>query len=179
MKAIVVYTSKYGSTEKYAKWIAEALACPAKKLKDVSKQELAACDTLIYGGGVYASGIAGLKKFLAQIAPAPNKRFVLFIVGLTNPAQTGTYLEIAKQNLPPEWKSRFEIFALRGDQFFSKMGGMHKLMMRMPKSMAEKKPEEQRTEEDKQFIENFGKDIVFSSKEQIEPLIRSLQKENL
>jgi len=30
MNTVVVYTSKYGSTEKYAHWIAEALGCNAK-----------------------------------------------------------------------------------------------------------------------------------------------------
>lgn len=52
MKAIVVYTSKYGTTEKYARWIAEGLHCPAKELQDISAQDLTAYDTIIYGGGL-------------------------------------------------------------------------------------------------------------------------------
>lgn len=93
---------------------------------------------------------------------------------MTNPAETKAYNEIAEGNLPGEWKERFEIFYLRGDQLFSKMSRMHKLMMRMPKSMAEKKPEAERTEDDKQFIENFGKDVVFTSRDQVEPIVQRL-----
>lgn len=177
MKALVVYTSKYGTTEKYARWIAEALKCPAKKLQDVSVQELSAYDTIIYGGGLYGGSVSGLKKFLSRLGPAQGKRLVLFMVGMTNPTETGVYDEIAGRNLSAEWKKRFEVFYLRGDQLFSKMNGIHKLMMRMPKAEAEKKPESKRTEDDKQFIENFGSDVVFSNREQIEPILQSLIKE--
>lgn len=178
MKPIVIYTSKYGSTEKYAKWIAETLNCPAKRLQDVSAQEVNACDTIVYGGGLYASGVAGLKKFLSRLDPAQDAKLVLFMVGMTNPAETETYAEIAERNLPLEWRDRFVVFALRGDQLFSKMSAMHKLMMRVPKTAAEKKPESERTEDDRRFIESYGKDSILSSREQVEPILRYLQQES-
>lgn len=174
MKAIVVYSSKYGTTQRYAQWIAEALECPAKKLRDVNAQELNTYDTIIYGGGIYAGSVSGLKKFLPRLGTAQGKRLVLFIVGMTNPSQTGAYDEIANRNLPAEWRERFEVFYLRGDQLFSKMSGMHKLMMRMPKAMIEKKPQAERTEEDHKFLESFGCDTVFSNREQVEPILQKL-----
>ena len=59
-RTIVLYTSKYGAAETYARWIAEALGCRAVPLDKFSKKELQGYDTVIYGGGVQAGGICGL-----------------------------------------------------------------------------------------------------------------------
>lgn len=174
MKAIVVYTSKYGSTEKYARWLGEALSCSAKKLGEVSAQELADYDTIIYGGGIYAGSVAGLKKFLSKLDSPQGKRLVLFMVGITNPAEEKVYADIVERGLSSKWRDHFTTFALRGDQLFTKMSGLHKLMMRIPKAAAEKKPVAERSIDDKRFIEEFGNDIVFASREQLGPLIKSL-----
>jgi len=175
MKTVIIYTSKYGSTEKYANWLAEALKCPAKKLKSVTAQELAVYDTIIYGGGLYAGGVAGFKKFLTYIGGAKDKKLILFMVGSANPSNTKIYADIADRNIPAEWRERFQVFALRGDLLYSKLSLLHKLMMLVPKYMNEKVPEAERTEDMKYFIENFGRDIVFASREQIEPVIECLR----
>ena len=175
MKPIIIYTSKYGSTEKYANWLAEALKCPAKILKSITTQELATYDTIIYGGGLYAGGVAGFKRFLSYIGAAKDKNLILFMVGSTNPADKKTYAEVAERNIPAEWKERFQVFAFHGDQLFSKMSLLHRLMMRVPKFMAKRVPEAERTEDMKLFLENFGRDVVFTSREQIEPIVGYLQ----
>ena len=36
MKTIVVYESRYGSTQKYAKWIGEELNCRIEKIGNIS-----------------------------------------------------------------------------------------------------------------------------------------------
>lgn len=173
MKTIVVYTSKYGSTEKYAQWVAKALNCPAKKLSDVSAGDLAAYDTIIYGGGVYASRVAGFKKFLSKLSGAGEKKLVLFMVGMTNPNRTEFYHKVAEQNIPGQWKGKFQVYSLHGDQMYSRMNGLHKLIMRAPKAAAERKPANERTADDIHLIENFGSDIIYTSKEQIKPILDS------
>lgn len=175
MKVIVLYTSKYGSTETYARWIAEALKCSAKRLQDVQRQELTDYDVILYGGGLYASGIAGLKKFLTLMNDVEDKRLILFMVGMTNPSEASVYTEIAERDLTSEWIGRFETFAFRGNILFSKLSWLHKLMMKVPKSELEKKPMAERTEEDQLFLEMFGKDVIFTDKEQIKPLLNALQ----
>ncbi len=175
MNIVVVYTSKYGSTKKYAHWIAEALGCKVKSLSEISSKDLSIHDVIIYGGGLYAGSIAGFKKFLKKLGTADNKRLALYLVGLTNPEEQDAYTEIADKSIPPEWKNKFKVFSFRGDQQFSRMSALHKLMMRMPKAMAEKKPPEQRTQEDRMFIEDFGKDVFFSNKAFILPLVEYIR----
>ena len=48
---VVVFQSKYGTTEKYARWIAEALRCDLLERKNTKAEDLKAYDTIIYGGG--------------------------------------------------------------------------------------------------------------------------------
>lgn len=175
MNTIVVYCSKYGSTEKYAHWIAEELGCSAKKLSEVQAESLARYDTIVYGGGLYAGTIAGFKKFLSKLGKTNGKKLLLYMVGLTNPEEEDIYLETAEKNIPQQWKGKFQIFAFQGDQQFGKMSALHKLMMRMPKSMAQKKPPEERTAQEQKFIDNFGKDIFFADRAYLAPLVNYIK----
>ena len=46
MKCLVTYASKYGSTKKYAQWIAEELACDIQDSKAVNGTLLAQYDVI-------------------------------------------------------------------------------------------------------------------------------------
>lgn len=174
MKPIVIYTSKYGSTEQYAQWLAESLACPMKKMADISTQELASYDTIIYGGGIYAGNIAGFKKFAAKLETLQDKKVIVFMVGMTNPNEKEFYAEVAANALPAEWQDQVKAFALQGDLLYTKMRWLHKQMMKMMKSAAVKKAVAERTADDQKIIENFGSDILFASRKQLAPLLANL-----
>lgn len=47
----VVYQSHYGTTPKYAEWIAESLEADLLNRKKVSVSDLSQYDMIIYGGG--------------------------------------------------------------------------------------------------------------------------------
>ena len=67
-KRIIVYQSNYGATEKYAQWLSEIIPGDIMKIKGLSIDSLKDYDTIILGGGIYATGIAGisfLKKTLS------------------------------------------------------------------------------------------------------------------
>ena len=60
MKSIVIFSSKTGNTEKYAKWIAEELGTKAVPANKVKVKDLKDHDTIIYGAGIYAERINGI-----------------------------------------------------------------------------------------------------------------------
>ena len=62
MKIIVTYSSKYGMTEKYAKWISHDLSCVMKDIKTVNANIIGNYDVIIHGGGLYAGGLSGLNR---------------------------------------------------------------------------------------------------------------------
>lgn len=176
MKSIVIYKSKYGSSGQYAAWLAEALHCSAEDINNVKVNELLIYDVIVYVGGLYAGSVNGYKKFSENLSSLLGKKLILCMVGNTNPAETEKYNQVFMKNVPEEYRNAVKPFALRGDQLFSKMSVMHRLMMKLPKSMAEKIPVEQRTEDDKQFIENYGKDVYFVNQESINEIVEYIKK---
>ena len=60
MDGVILYQSKYGAAKNYADWLAEETGYPCMETKKADIKEIEKYDTIILGGGIYASGIAGL-----------------------------------------------------------------------------------------------------------------------
>ena len=85
MKCLVTYASKYGSTKKYAQWIAEALSCDLRDSKAVNGTRLAQYDIIIHGGGLYAGGLSGINTIVKNFNTISGKEIILFSCGLADP----------------------------------------------------------------------------------------------
>ena len=85
-KAIVIYTSKRGSTKQYAEWIAEDLGCEALALSDVDFRQLNLYDydCIVYGGWIRGSGIVDFNKFAKHLDADLMKRLIVFGVGFAD-----------------------------------------------------------------------------------------------
>jgi hypothetical protein len=83
MNAIVVYRSKYGSTKKYAEWIAEELGIECRDAKGMKVSELLPYDTIILGGGLYAEVIAGATLITKNFDMLRDKKLIIYTTGLT------------------------------------------------------------------------------------------------
>lgn len=66
-------------------------------------------DVVIYGGGLYASGILGVER----VTKTPCKNLVLFTVGLADSTITD-YSLILDKNLPSEIRKNIKVFHFRG-----------------------------------------------------------------
>ena len=76
---LVTYRSVTGFTQQYAQWIAEALGGACRPLADLSKDDMAAYGTVIFGGRFHAGSVDGLKQAKALAAACqvpPNNRRV-------------------------------------------------------------------------------------------------------
>ncbi len=165
-KFLVAYTSKYGSTFKYAEWIASELNADIMEGKSVKPEILRQYDVVIYGGGLYAGGIAGIKL----VTQNPCKNLIVFTVGLADPVLTD-YSTIINKNFTPELLATTKFFHLRGGIDYKKLGPVHKVMMSMMKGMIQKKPEDERDAEDKEFLSTYNAQVNFENKRTIDPLI--------
>lgn len=55
MKTVVIYKSRYGHTEKYAKWLSEKLNADLLfEASQIKGLDFSRYDNIIYGGGLYA-----------------------------------------------------------------------------------------------------------------------------
>jgi len=169
-KIAVIYKSKYGYTQRYAQWIAEALDATLLEHAAAKQQRLENYDVVVYGGGLYAGGINGVKLVTKQ----PCKQLVLFTVGVAVPADTD-YTEIVHGALTPEQRKQIKVFHLRGGVTYSKLTFIHKMMMAAVKKAAEKKPVAERNSEDTGIIETYGQDIDFCDRAAITPLLEYIR----
>ncbi len=171
---IVIYKSKYGSTEQYAKWISDKLCCDMLSIEKVTNNILISNDIIIFGGGLYAGGIAGISIITNNWELVKDKDIILFTVGLSDP-----YIEENKDNLKKiidkalseKQRERIKIFHLRGSMDYKKLSFAHKSMMKMLKTMLSKKSEEELTDENKTLLKTYGENIDFKDEETITPII--------
>lgn len=133
----------------------------------VSPTSLREYDVVVYGGGLYAGGIAGVDL----VAKHPCPPLVVFTVGLANPAMTD-YSEILNRNFSPEQREKLKVFHLRGAMDYGRLGPVHRGMMAMMKKMTiDSKAPEERTDEDRLMLETYGKSVDFIEEASIAPLV--------
>jgi menaquinone-dependent protoporphyrinogen oxidase len=124
MKTLIVYASKYGTTEECAEYLGKALG------KDVSFcnlakdgfPDLSSYDCIVIGGGIYAGRIHKKVRSFCQ-ASGPkllDKRLGLFICDMEEGEASKKQLE---NNYPQELVSHATVADSFGGQFlFSRMG---------------------------------------------------------
>ena len=141
MKGIILYTSKYGATERYARWLAEDTGFDCVGTKDAKIEEVCRYDTVILGGGVYASSIAGLSFLKKNISRLQGKKVIVFCDGAA-PADDKVYRQLVEHNLKDSLAG-LPCFYLRGAFDTGAMGFLDRNLCRMlQKAAAKKKPED-------------------------------------
>ncbi len=80
-KGIILYQSKYGATKKYAEWLKQEKNYAIAETKKAEISYLQSFDTIVLGGGVYASGIAGLQFLKKNISSLSGRKIAVFAVG--------------------------------------------------------------------------------------------------
>lgn len=171
---IVIYKSRYGGAKQYAKWISEAISADCFPAELFKPSDFARYDTVIFGGGLYAGSINGIKLLEKNLGLLEGKHLIVFSVGLADMTEQGT-LEHIETHLPPGVRQKAKLFCFRSGIDYSKLGFMHKAMMGMMKKMLSKKSPQERTEQDEGIIATYGKKVDFSDKESIKPLIEYIK----
>ena len=165
MKTIVLYTSKTGSTKRYAEAIAARLNCEAKPAKEGKPEALAAYDAVVYGGWIFANKISGLSRIL----PAAKGKLTVFAVGAT-PADKMDLDELRKANALGDAPLTY----LEGGFHYAQLGWFTRTMLRMAARMSAKKGNA--AEQEHGMGELIGAEYDHTDLKAIEPIIASLQK---
>ena len=172
MKAIILFESKSGFSEKYARWIAEAPGCIASRLSDFDPADLAKYDTVVFGGGLYAVGINGMKKFreLMRRPEAAGKRVAVFATG-ASPAKEEVLAKVRDANLSEEERNKFKFFYLRGGFDYSRLNKTDKLAMSLLKLKIKLTPEKKRVADERGMLAAYAKPVDFTRKKNLRPLL--------
>lgn len=173
-KIAVTYQGHYGTTKQYAMWLAEELGAELFERNIFPVKNINDYDLIIHGGGIYAGGVLGtnlLRRF-------PKQRYVLFTVGLADP-QTTDYTQILNRNLPKQIRQRTEVFHLRGGINYPQLNWHHSMMMKLMKKMNfDRKQYQDLSSEERQFVDTYGKQVNFTNRQSLEPLVKFVQNLN-
>lgn len=170
MNAIVIYKTKYGSTEKYAEWIGEALGCRVLDAKDVTLKELLEFDTIIYGGGLYAEVINGVSLITKNIDCLKDKKIAVYTTGIT-PLDCREYYDklVVEKNFRNGVPDNIKLFNFTGKMVLNELSVVHRTALKtLKKIMLSKKDP---SEMERLLIELCDADGDFSDRMQITDLL--------
>lgn len=176
-KMVVIYESRYGSTKRYAEWIAQALSCPLFERKKFHPEDLSQYEIIIYGGGLYAGGVSGIKLITQNWDILSGKKTVLFTCGIADPKDPDNISAIRTslgKVLSKEMQEHLLIFHLRGRLDYSGLNLIHRSMMSMLRKMLLKKDTHTLRDEDRLLLDTYGKCIDFTDPKSIQPLVASV-----
>ncbi|MGI5998777.1 MAG: flavodoxin domain-containing protein [Lutispora sp.] len=172
-KVAVVFKSKYGSTEKYAKWIAEDTCAEIFKVSEIKADKLEEFDTIVYCGGLYAGGILGFSFIKNNYYKFYDKKLIVVAVGATLKKDEAIE-EIKEQNLTDEMKGNVQIFLLRVGLNYKKMNFIDRLLMFLLIKSVKLKKAEELDDDTKGMIATYGQVVDFTNRNTIAPIINDI-----
>lgn len=172
-KGIILYQSKYGATKKYAEWLKEAtqFECVETKKADINK--IKDYDVIIIGGGIYASGIAGLSFLKKNITALKDKKVVAFCVG-ASPYDESAYIEVRNHNFKDELKD-VQLFYCRGAWNEEEMSFKDRALCKLLKKMVAKQDPATYEPWQKALMAAVGQSCDWTDKKYIEPILECVK----
>lgn len=170
---LVIYKSKYGATEKYAKMLAELYDFDMVKVSDFRTSMIQHYDVIVLAGAVYASGISGLKVLQKNYSDMKDKIVAIFCVG-ASPYDEKAILQIKNHNLKGQY-SDLPLFYGRGAWDEDKMSFKDRTLCKMLKKVVAKKDPAAYEPWEEALISAFGKQHDWTDECYLKPLIAYIQ----
>lgn len=174
MDGIILYQSKYGATKKYASWLSEETGYPMKETKKAKIGDVEKYDTIILGGGVYASGIAGLSFLKKNIEALKGKKIIVFCVG-ASPFDEKDFLEVVHRNMKDRLQN-IPCFYCRGAWDMDRMTVIDRNLCKMLRKAVGKKSPDELENWEKALVESGEGSCDWTDKEYLEPILRVLRQ---
>ena len=174
MKILVIEDSKYGTSRRYAQWIAQQTEAQLLNRRQVQPEHLAEADILVYGAGVYAGVLSGGKWLASQQELLADKKLAIFTCGMLDPKAPGAMEQIRRElsrMLPPQMMEQAAIFALRGAMDYSRMSSKHRAMMAGLRLFLLAKGKKQRSPADQMTLDSYGKSLDLADKDAAAPIV--------
>ncbi|MEJ6949634.1 flavodoxin domain-containing protein [Natronospora cellulosivora (SeqCode)] len=170
---LLVYNSKTGFTKKYVEWINEKISCNTMSFDQITNGDINNYDIIIYGAGMHASRINGLKGFKKKVLNLSNKKIIVFATGGT-PYSEDVFSQIQRDNFSEDELKKIKFFYFQSGLNFEKMGFSDKAIMKTYSWILNMKNNKSEIEEgtSKAITESYD----HSNSEYIKPMIDYLNK---
>ncbi len=174
-RGIILYQSKYGATKKYAEWLREATGFDCVETKSATVEQAAQYDTIVLGGGVYASGVAGFSFLKKNIGSLTGKKIAVFCVG-ASPYDEEAISQARELNFKGGLQD-VPLFYCRGAWDEDAMSFPDRTLCRMLQKAVGKKDPSTYEVWEKALMCAVGQKCDWTDKKYLEPLLAYLQEE--
>ena len=79
-KTVIIYTTKYNTTKKYAGWLAIKIDADLYELSDIRGSDLKNYDTIIFGAPIENGYIRGVEFIKDNIQKIKDKQIIIFYI---------------------------------------------------------------------------------------------------
>ena len=174
MNGVILYQSKYGATKKYADWLSEKTGFKCVEIKRADIKEISKYEIILLGGGIYASGIAGLSFLKKNIDKLANKKIIVFCCG-ASPYEENAFSQIREHNMKNKL-SDIPIFYCRGAWDMNAMSFKDRTLCNLlRKSIARKNPADYEVWE-KALLSAGENQCDWTDKKYIKPIIEFIKR---
>lgn len=170
---LIIYKSNTGFTKKYVDWITDAVTCQTITIDLINSVDINNFNIIIYGAGIKAGHIQGLKEFKKKVSDLSSKRIVVFATGGA-PFDKEIISNIKFNNFSEEELKSIEFFYFQSGLNYNKMRRSEKAMMYIYKKILELK--NNRTALDDETSKAISTSYDYSSSEYIKPMITYLNQ---
>lgn len=168
MKTVLVYRSKSGFTKSYVKYIQEELQCDVIENKNLTVEQISNYDTIIYGAGLYISGINGVEIITKNFDSLMDKNMIVFFVGAT-PGRDSEIDGVISKNFNENQRKHIKFYYLRGGFDFKRLSFIDKILMFLLKLKL--KIKSHKTNDEIGMLKAYSKPIDFTAKDKVLPLV--------
>lgn len=172
-KVVVIYKSKYGSTKRYAEWIAEEAKADLHEASEVKTEDLAKYDVIVFGGSLHAVGIKGIKLITDNFEKIKDKRLIVYGVG-ASPVREDAIKSVIESNFKGNMRDKINFFYLRGAFNYDKLSIGDKMLMNALKLKIKSKKEGELDEDSKGLLECYDNPVDWTDKKAIEPIVKCI-----
>lgn len=174
MNGILLYQSKYGASKKYAGWLAEETGFPCIETKQAKISDVQSYDAVILGGGIYASGIAGLSFLKKNIHALQGREILVFGVGAS--LYDEKVLQTVAAHNMTERLSGIPCFYCRGAWDMASMTAVDRTLCKLlKKAVAKKDPNEYEAWE-QALMEAGNEKRDWTDRKYLQPILEKLKK---
>ncbi len=173
MKGIILYTSKYGATKRYADWLAAESGFDCIETKNAKIENVMQYDAIILGGGIYASGISGLSFLKKNIGKLQGRKVIVFCDG-ASPFDEKAFQQIIDYNLKGPL-SGLPCFYCRGAWDMDRMNFADRNLCRLLQKIVAKKKTGDYEVWEKALIEAGSNKCDWTDKAYIKPILDALR----
>lgn len=164
-RILIVYQSKYGSTQQYAQWIQKECSGDLVNIENGDRLDLAGYDLIVIGGSVRVGKIVIAPFIEEHWSIMKEKKVILFTTSATPPRHPKIQ-SIYAISLPEEIRKSIKYFPLHGRISVADLTLWDQFLIAVGKIM----------EPDESLKKDMGKDFDGVRRENLTPLLEHLEE---